>query len=892
MRLSAVEPRLHFTVRQPANILGIISGHFHSEFAGDQFLFNLETAFELHAFWQTHFTCRFRQPFLSLVYSVCLGPSFDSLDSFLAGRDDDLVLFLFEPAERLFVALRRVALPRLAKPAAFVHFAAASIFVSAPHGGFGVFDVTDDAIVCRGADKPCGCALGCCASGTRIFRVEAGPRVAVFDIAPFDRSRVYAVPRQVLSAHCFGSGVVVFFDRVEFLADGKAPVPSAFPQRRAGEENVLVWFKLGGLVRVGSGLRVTIVSDRLPVVPFRVLPIDAEHVLLANSVADHEIFDFVAGKVVGTLQSVICLSRSFSVAPAGGSGVALAPCSVLSVPMVGPARPSAMVVTSQGREVRVFSPFELPDFPNGLFQFALHNRRYVLFSFPGQSMLYKVSGRELVLDTQLGIDTSATTLDVSEVSKKGHSYAAQFTQRDFVLVSPSLPRDERKLPFDVIFVASNRCQLACSRADRRIKLEDASVSEPGQSDEYALEDEEHVTVIALSPPNAKGRSKYIVLGVRHERGGFLVRFTRFSTDPMFRKLHEKSIEDRVPYPVVSILLVGDAKPHRVLLGLDHGIIYFGRPDYQAKHLADIQSLRIGDGPVRFCCLGRTEILALCSRPCLLGIGARMRVEPLSCDSLSFAVPLGDPGLFLGVSGRLASCYRLTETSPVVIRPPVDPTLQAVSFCMIDGTRFVLIGHQVGLSLYDLASGRTYLAAKFVSRELVIQLSLPFPIQKPLGPPSAFLVAALGRAHGSSPSECIFGLRLFRVDAADSVPTVQQLGSLLIGPSRPASVSAAASGLVAFIVAAFTARVRLYRLQGDTFVVIAESAFPGSALRHVGVPSTRNPQLVVWAGHRSRSVSFLAYSEETRSFRVVAEEGFARVISAFTLDGRDIRVGDR
>jgi hypothetical protein len=622
------------------------------------------------------------------------------------------------------------------------------------------------------------------------------------------------------------------------------------------------------------------------------LPIDGQHVLFVNSVSDHEIFDYVVGKVVGTLQSVICLSRSFNIVPAGRAGVSLSPCSVLSVPMMGPARPSAIVVTSQGRDVRVFSPFELPDFPNGLFQFGSHSRRYILFSFPGQSMLYEVNGQELVPDTSLGIDTKATTLDVSDVLKKGHSCPVQFTPREFVPLSPSIVRVEQKLPFDVIFVASNRCQLACYTGDRTIRLQDASVSEPGQSDVYTLEDDQTVTAIALSPPNAKGCSKYIVMGVRNQRGHFLVRFDRFSADPSFRNLHKRSIEDRVPCPVVSILFVGDTKPYRVLLGLDQGTIYFCLPDLRLRHLADVQSLRIGDGPVRFCRLGPTEVLALCSRPCLLSMGPRLRVDPLLCDSLSFAVPLGDPGLFLGVSSRLVSCYSMTDKSPVVIRPLVDPTLQAVSFCMIDGTRFVLIGHQFGLSLQDLASGRTYLAAKFVSRELVIQLSLPFPIQKPLGPPDAFLVAALGRAHGNSPSDYIYGIRLFRVDATESVPTVQQMGSLLIGSSRPMSLSAAASGPVAFIVAAFASRIGLYRLQGDTFVVVAESVIPGSALRHIGVPWTRHPQLVVWAADRSRSVSFLKYSEETRSFHVVAGEGFPRVISAFALDRRDIWVGDR
>jgi hypothetical protein len=280
----------------------------------------------------------------------------------------------------------------------------------------------------------------------------------------------------------------------------------------------------------------------------------------------------------------------------------------------------------------------------------------------------------------------------------------------------------------------------------------------------------------------------------------------------------------------------------------------------------------------------------------------MHVVALSCDSLSCAIGLKRPGLFLAASARTIGIYRLSDRCPSLIRIPIDPKFQAGGFCVIDPTQDILVGHQYGFSLYDISTGRSMQVVSFVNQELVLNLSLPFPMAGRLESGAvvteAMLIASVSRVaqRGTEP---VHGIRLLRVDVrglvqrpAESFNPVQQLGSLLIGSLRPAAVSVVAptSSTISVIVCSYN-RVRLYRLVGDTFAMIAEFVHLSTSIRFVHAV-VRPATVGIWAGDRSRSVSFLTYSEETRGFRILAEEGYARPVSAFAPDGLDAWVGDR
>jgi hypothetical protein len=74
-------------------------------------------------------------------------------------------------------------------------------------------------------------------------------------------------------------------------------------------------------------------------------------------------------------------------------------------------------------------------------------------------------------------------------------------------------------------------------------------------------------------------------------------------------------------------------------------------------------------------------------------------------------------------------------------------------------------------------------------------------------------------------------------------------------------------------------------------MVAEFVHVSPSIRFVHAV-VRPAAVGIWAADRSRSVSFLTYSEETRGFKIVAEEGYTRPVSALTPDGFDAWIGDR
>jgi hypothetical protein len=533
--------------------------------------------------------------------------------------------------------------------------------------------------------------------------------------------------------------------------------------------------------------------------------------------------------------------------------------------------------------------------------FECEGRMFAVVSFASSSRLFEITDSEIAPAITLAIDEAVPTLAICELPGTGERRPCQVTGREVLPVGkPSGRGKGRTFEKDVVFVACNGVQMVYCTWDQQLILQILDPSEARQGPSrlvVTLERGEVATALALGPTNERGWSDWFAIGI-HRGGSFLIRFSRFATDEQEYLIDCRALEDTMQYSVCSICFVGT----RVVVGLDYGVIVSGERDMVSRHLLNVQAVRIGDGPVRFARLSDTQMIALCSRPCLLSFEGRMHVVALCCDSLSCAIGLKRPGLFLGASGRAISIYRLSDRFPSLIRIPIDPKFQAGGFCVIDYTQYILVGHQYGFSLYDLSTGRSTQVLSFINQELVLTLSLPFPVLGRLGASAvvteAMLIASVSRVaqRGNEP---VHGIRLLRVDVRglvqpppDNFNPVLQLGSLLIGSLRPVAVAVVAptSSTISVVVCSYN-RVRLYRLVGDTFAMVAEFVHGSTSIRFVHAV-VRPGGLGIWAADRSKSVSFLTYSEETRGFRVVAEEGYARPVSAFAPDGFDAWVGDR
>jgi len=131
------------TVRKSYNPINMLQGKWVIQDISDsnQILINCRSSFLV--------TIRInRELYSQQTYSnfsyICYGPIIDDLNSFLAIRDSDLVLYFYSVKIGLFIAKSYTKLPELSINPSYVFYYNGCIFVSCYHGGFSVFKLDID----------------------------------------------------------------------------------------------------------------------------------------------------------------------------------------------------------------------------------------------------------------------------------------------------------------------------------------------------------------------------------------------------------------------------------------------------------------------------------------------------------------------------------------------------------------------------------------------------------------------------------------------------------------------------------------------------------------------------------------------------------------------------
>ena len=707
--------RFHYTLRQPANILSVVKGRFVSEIGPEQLIWNCRTCFQVmwlqrsqppqrEVGWypetperdQVKLRKYLTQPFMSCVYSCCLGPKDPEtdLDTFFAARDEDILQFGHRQEDGIFRCTRRFKLPSLCITPDFVHYMRESLFVSCAHGG--VCSFTMDGTLSY-AGKPVNVVLTVFPFGGEGYvRIEEGNVVARYEVAkkerdvvqelettlmfldvfPFDNERIAFVTKDNILLYRIGRDVQPskenFGAVTSFLQCELTSSPRSFIFCRNNVRNRLEadFFRIseqdGRLMPTEvKPLNINPLGPKRIVDILRMFNLGENIVLITNKAADHEILFFADRRLVKCEKYMAMVGGktliSFPSKPYPGPSGSDRDRFMSVAPQIGCISGPYLGLTIQGIPVkRIGNPLPLNECPNGIFPMQIGKNRYLLVSFEKSSRLLKINQDSISLTNDFQINDAGSTIAIHGPRVEGSAapldsfgVTIQVTARGCTLLLDS-QQNKRDVDLQI-----GQIMFSCSDAQRiifvvkpdkpqedwRIHMYGCVQETPGtgmklnQKDRYHAKGE--VTAIELSPRDRDGLSSHVAMGLcsfHENKTGYKFVIQKICYDDAER--NEGTFYNKMADPVSSIqFLDHDKDPWsgKVLLGLYKGSILLGDVDFQKKHVLNLQFFQLGESPIKMISLTKTRLIAAGARPAMLVYeNGAFECLPLAVTSCAFA----------------------------------------------------------------------------------------------------------------------------------------------------------------------------------------------------------------------------------------------------------------
>lgn len=945
---------LHRSLRQPAGILDVLKGKFMPKPQEDQYIWNCCTCF--HVMWlQYERTLKLRtyhtQPFMCRVFSICLGPRHEkdqSLDTFFAAREDDILQFAYSEDDQLFICTWRLKLPRLCLSPDFIHYRSNMIFVSCAHGGVCSCPMDGEFIY---VDKPVNVVLAVFACGTDSYiRIEEG--YAVVKYTTHDQDRIFLdVQGKIIHAFAFDSETVCFCTpnaivtcaaRADFQRQSVIELPPTFqPACILGcllttdprtfmlvgwsdrKPELYRLFEMNGALTLTKG-DMSSISKSIDI--WKMFYLSNNVYLVVNKAGDHQVRDL--NRQIEARFPAFTGSRQLHLLnPTARSKMETR---MTVIPRALSFAGHHLGIMVEGIRTKLFgSVFMLDGEPTGLFHFEFRGREYVIVSFARSSKLLRVNSSDDPAGASFSEPSRDDEMRINETVRTVALISVAIREQTWFQVTPIKPE---RLPYNppemppanprrvLIAVRSNGKQSISVFAPSSIRIESWSEQKKG---DYALDG--RICAVDLSPVNSDGLSEYVAFGYQDSRGDPCVLVQDFCTDTAAR---QDRIKDIMKARISAVKFL-DNEVHpwngKLLIGLENGAIVYGQVDFRIRHITNIQFIQLGVSPVTFVSLEREWLLAVCQKPAILVYqNEKLEHRPLTMTSSAFAVPLRSSGgyvRFISVCGRQIGFYAVEKSNTV--RPstsclyfdrdgeredivgvvPVSPgnspgVLVATKsdIWIVDVTSFQcsrVPGYdkrgQIMLFAGNVTSGRVVDQPYIVTVGQLVNKTEQVPNRDARRPTVSTVVVSKVRLVERQ------DFAFLSFEGLDDVCSRQFPG--LFSAAAITDCAVQPRSTMPVIVLAVSGEIKLFRIMDRTLELIAYLS-PGlsfkSVLTHFEIRRSFQravPRLVIFAAD-SQMLKVVAYNFDKKQFKLKAEEGTIRPVTNMVFADNRLLGGDR
>lgn len=908
---------IHKTLRKPCNILGVISGKWYPNIDSSQYLFNNHTYFDLYRFVPTSTGSKFvkfyQQFFMSKVYSVCTGPTIKEVSSFFALRDSDIIQFVYSSTEEIFVRQLKLNLQETHSFSNYMYYSNPILFVSAACGSIAVFDFTPNKPIFIDQKTPVLNNFLLSENGF-IGRIEGGPSISIYDKEPFKLrskrnfsgmfiSNAFEIENRLLAVCTTASIKIVNMDdpnsevkdillpligtqtdtaeKTDFITD---------VAHLDASSNLLL--SALGKVFLMQGTNISLIYKDSKI--SQIFPLTDELVLFTMKGYDHIIRNVKKKTNYSKIRSCV-----------GQNGFYLGSQIFYLAPHTFSFSSDLLLIGKQGVNVRTLSFRDCSEPIYGLHSFNTINKNYIVVSFQNSSQLLEITDTEIKPPEKSLIKENAQTLGVCPLlSSGGMSILFQVTTEGLYLYKPQNGTYETILSRPVSKYASNSKQiiLFIPLNNSIYMLQLTSSSEKNSSEQGLYNLSYPITAMDLSKPDpTTGLSEYIAYGVYGtDLPNPAIEIHTVSLDQAVRS---QVISEKMPSKVESIKFVnctvGGNELTRIVAGLDDGTIVVGNVDFVQRVIDKVSTIQFGSGPCHLTPIfPKSEspaFMALNSRPVIVHIvNGVPRFIPVAITSAGYATAVGDKNLFILASGTIISASVLSdidslnqedETSMTVSRCKFNSKI--VSIAPIPCEKFVFIATPNSLFLFD--SYKTDITQSnplaVYNNELVRTTCSTY---QPERNTFLFAVGTIKRSEVKKEvgDKIIFDqnqpkmtsiIRLYTVLIANQSV---QLKDPIIGECKM-TLNSLCIASQSTVFAGCGDMILCFRQKEDTLQVVARMSGIGTCIKHlVYIPPLKNGMKgEIYAGDVSKSVKLLRFSEKSKQFKLKAEEGAPRHITA-------------
>lgn len=916
---------IHKTLRKSCNVLDVIPGKWHPDIPNLQYLFNNHTYFELYHFVQTSDGFKlvkfYQQLFLSKVYSICSGPPIKELSSFFALRDYDIIQFSYDAKMKIFVlnAMSRIALPQFLSFSNYIYYSSPILFISSARGGIGAFDFSDKKEEPSFSNQKTAVLTNFTLSKNGfIGRIEGGPVVSIFTKSPFKLymkknfanlfiSKIFELDNGSL-AICTRASI-----KIININDSTAqPIEIALPPLGSQIEpvektdfitdvanlssNTKLLLSALGKIFIMQDTRITCIFKKSKI--SRIFPLTEELALFTYKGYEHVVYNINTKMDISKIHSCV-----------GQNGLFLGAQTHYIAPHTFSHSNDLLLIGKQGLNVQTFSPFDFGEPIYGLHSFSAQNQNFIVVSFQNSSKLLEVVDTCIKVSEKVFIKENIRTLGICPLTtSQGMNLLFQVTPDGLFLYHSKLQSCDvvldtaKKYSSHIICYTSNSRQILVYDSNKTFFMIQLNLITNG-NDNISFNVNFVVTAMTFSEPDkSTGLSEYVIYGV-YDNAQASIEVHQFSIDNAARV---RLISEKMPSKVVSVKVtncnVDGVEVMKVIAGLEDGTVVVGNIDIAQRVIDKISIIQFGSYECHLTQIfPRYEypvFLALNSRPLLITIIKGLpHFCPLAHTSIGYAVAVADKPLFLLASGTTIQVASLCDIDSLSSANETTMTMTSFKFgskifsvIPIPNDRFVFVALTNSIFLFD--SLKTILFHKdplaiYHDEEIRATCS---------GLYSTHFQLCVGTVKLNSEGEKISVIRLYY-----NILTQQGV------QTRPPIIGECKMQVTAICIN----QQAVFAACGDTlfcFKQFEDSLQVVSRMSNVGVciksliylpPISRgSPQMMrgqkgeIYAGDVSKSVKLFRFSEKSKQFKLKAEEGTPRNITALAkYDDRFVCGGD-
>lgn len=913
---------IHKTLRKPCNVLDVIPGKWYPNADGAQYLFNNHTHFDLYRFVQTSSGSKFvkfyQQLFMSKVYSICAGQEINDITSFYALRDYDIIQLIYSSTEEIFVLRYRINFPQYLSFSNFLYFSDSTLFISSARGATGTVDFLPNKNVPNFIDqKTIVLQNFTLKKNGFIGRIEAGPAISIYEKKPFRLRLKKSFPNIFIScvfelqngslAICTMASIMVINLNDEKAETIEIPLPLIGPQIEPAErkdfitdicnldENSNVLLSSLGKIFLMQNTDISLIMKDSKI--SRIFALTDELVLFTMKGHDHIIRNIIKKQNYSKIHSNV-----------GQNGLYLGSQTTYLAPHTFSYSNDLLLIGKQGLNVLTLSSHDFCEPIYGLHSFRTANHNFIVVSFQNSSKLLEVVDNEIKVPEQTIIKESVQTLGICHLlSGQGMNIVFQVTPDGLLLYKAKMQSCDYVLNVSaqsahIICYVSNTRQILLFLSNKTVYMIQLNLK-TNNSENVSFNVNSYVTAMALTEPDkTTGLSEYVAYGVFDSQSSY-IEIHSVSLDQAART---RIISEKMPSKVSSIKIVNykdeEAEVMKILIGLDDGTIVIGNIDIVQRVIDKVTMIQFGSGPINLTSIypkyENPIFLALNSRPLLINfIRGLPRFCPLAISSVGYATGIAEKNLFILASGNSINVSTIYNTDSLSSEDETSMTMARIKFpsrivsvLPILNDRFTFVSLSNSVYLFD--SCKTALAHK----DPLISLT------------NEVICATCSGGNANVFQLCIGTVK--RADESEQpgqgeITSIIRLCNVIIGQQGVQSkapivgeckmpVTSVCIALQSTVFAACGDTLFCFKPYEDSLRVVARIGGVGTCIRNLVYlpPISRYTKGEIFAGDSSKSVKLFRFCEASKEFKLKAEEGTTRNITALAkYDERYVCGGD-